>query len=70
MKFPKNEELKRVILTTFYNKIFETTNIISEETFLVFIRIRWIGTGSHPFENTMSSTELYPAFYEYKIVKS
>ena len=26
--------------------------------FLVFIRIRWIGTGSHPYEKTMSSTVL------------
>ena len=34
--------------------------------FLVFIRIRWIKTGSHPYEKTMPSIELYPVFYEYK----
>ena len=38
--------------------------------FLVFIRIRWIGTGSHPYEKTMSSIVLYPAFYEYKNLQS
>ena len=31
---------------------------------LVFIQIRWIGTGSHPHEKSMSSIILYPAFYE------
>ena len=31
--------------------------------FLVLIRIRWIGTGSHPYEKTMSSIVFYPAFY-------
>ena len=36
--------------------------------FLVFIRIRWIRTGSHPCKKTMSSIALYPAFYEYKDV--
>ncbi len=38
--------------------------------FLVFIRIRWTETGSHPYEKTMSSVVLYPAFYEYKNVQS
>ena len=33
--------------------------------FLVFIRIRWIKTGSYPSEKTMSSIVLYPAFYSY-----
>ena len=35
--------------------------------FLVFIRIWWIGTSSHPYEKTMSSIVLCPAFYEYKM---
>ena len=26
--------------------------------FLIFIRIRWIGNGSHPYEKTMSSIVL------------
>jgi len=30
--------------------------------FLVFIRIRWIGTGSHPYEKTMSIIVLYPVW--------
>ena len=37
---------------------------------IVFIRIRWIGTGSHPYEKTMSSIVLYPVFYEYRNVQS
>ena len=31
---------------------------------------RWIGTGSHSYEKTMSFILLYPAFYEYKNVQS
>ena len=40
------------------------------KSFLVFIRIRWIGTGSHPYEKSMSSIVLYPVFYEYRNVQS
>ena len=52
-----------------YNQIVaeRSENIIF---FLVFIRIRWIGTGSHPYEKTMSSIVLYPSFYKYKNVQS
>ena len=35
--------------------------------FLVFIRIRWTGTSSHPYEKTLSSTVLYPAFSNIKM---
>ena len=45
-------------------------NTIREITILVFTRIRWIGTGSHPYEKTMCSIVLYTAFYEYKNVQS
>ena len=38
--------------------------------FLVFIRIQWIGTGSHAYEKTMSSIVSYPIFYEYRNVQS
>ena len=34
------------------------------------INIRWIRPGSHPYGKTMSSIELYPAFYEYENVQS
>ena len=45
-------------------------NTMKEITILVFIRIRWIGIDSHPYEKTMTSIVLYPAFYEYKNVQS
>ena len=48
-----------------HNNLFYRVSI----SFLVFIRIRWIGTGSHPYGKPMSSIELYPAFYEYKNVQ-
>ena len=40
--------------------------------FLLFtpINIRWIRTGSHPYEKKMSSIVLYLVFYEYKNVQS
>ena len=31
------------------------------------IDIRWIKTGSHPYEKTMFTIELYPVFYKYKM---
>ena len=34
------------------------------------ILIWWIRTGSYPYEKTMSSIVLYPAFYENKNVQS
>ena len=42
-------------------------NTMREITNLVFNRIRWIGTGSHQYEKTLSSIVFYPAFYEYKM---
>ena len=38
--------------------------------FLVFIRNRWIRTGSHQYEKTMPGIVLYTVFYEYKNVQS
>ena len=34
------------------------------------INIWWIRTGSHPYDNIMSSIVLYSVFYEYKNVQS
>ena len=57
-------------------KIFGIKNIFAmyilddKPFFLVFIRIRWIGTGPHPYKKTMSSIVLYPAFCDYKNVLS
>ena len=33
------------------------------------INIRWVRTGSHPYEKLMSSIVLYPVLYEYKNVQ-
>ncbi len=57
-------------LSLYYRQFITNIKTKRLTQFLVFIRIRWIGTGSHPYEKTMSSIVFYPAFYEYKNVQS